>query len=120
MESTDLSVEKIIEMAVIAGRVAAERAPADTFKATERRLYALPILRAKLERDRERLPKLDGAARTDLEAVIAADADEVETLEWALVNCAGDTYYQTVAGRYLEGLDDEQIGELSHCDVSTV
>ena len=116
----DLSVEKIVEMAVMARRMAAERAPADAFKATERRLYALPILREKLERDRERLPKLAGAARADLEAVIAADASEVETLEWALVNCAGDAYYQTVAGRYLEGLDDEQIGKLSHCDASTV
>lgn len=116
----DLRVEKIVEMAVMAGRMAAERAPADAFKATERRLYALPILREKLERDRERLPKLDGAARADLEAIIAADADEVETLEWALVNCAGDAYYQTVTGRYFEGLDDEQIAKLSHHNVSTV
>lgn len=116
----DLSIEKIVEMAVMAGRMAAQRAPADAYKATEKRLYALPILREKLERDRERLPKLDDAARTDLETAIAADADEVETLEWALVNCAGDPYYQTVTGRYFESLDDEQIGKLLHCDVSTV
>lgn len=116
----ELSIEKIIEIAVMAGRMAAQRAPTDAYKATEKRLYALPILREKLERDRERLPKLDGAARTDLETAIAADADEVETLEWALVNCAGDPHYQTVTGRYFEGLDDEQIGELTHCEVSTV
>ena len=120
MEGTDLSVEKIVEMAVIAGRLAAERAPADAFKATERRLYALPILREKQRRDREQLPKLDGAARVNLEAAMVADAYEIETLEWALVNCAGDAYYQTVTGRYFERLDDEQIGKLSHCDVSTV
>lgn len=120
MENTDLSVEKVIEMAVAAGRMAAQRAPADAYKATERRLYALPILREKLERDRGRLPELDGAARADLEAVIAADADEVETLEWALVNCAQDDHYRTVTGRYFEGMDDEQIGKLSHCDISTV
>lgn len=120
MEPTDLSVEKIVEMAVMAGRMAAERAPADAYKATERRLYALPILREKQKWDRERLPKLEGAARADLEAAMAADAYEIETLEWALVNCAGDPYYQTVTGRYFEGLDDEQIGKLSHCDVSTV
>lgn len=116
----DLSIEKIVELAVAAGRMAAQRAPADAYKATERRLYALPILREKLERDRERLSKLDSAAQADLKTVIAADADEVETLEWALVNCAGDPYYRTVTGRYFEGLDDEQIGKLSHCDVSTV
>lgn len=120
MEPTDLSVEKIVEMAVMAGRMAAERAPADAYKATERRLYALPILREKQKWDRERLPKLEGAARADLEAAMAADAYEIEMLEWALVNCAGDPYYQTVTGRYFERLDDEQIGKLSHCDVSTV
>lgn len=120
MEPTDLSVEKIVEMAVMAGRMAAERAPADAYKATERRLYALPILREKQKWDRERLPKLEGAARADLEAAMAADAYEIETLECALVNCAGDPYYQTVTGRYFESLDDEQIGKLSHCDVSTV
>lgn len=120
MEPTDLSVEKIVEMAVMAGRMAAERAPADAYKATERRLYALPILREKQKWDRERLPKLEGAARADLEAAMAVDAYEIETLEWALVNCAGAPYYQTVTGRYFESLDDEQIGKLSHCDVSTV
>ena len=112
MEPTDLSVEKIVEMAVMAGRMAAERAPADAYKATERRLYALPILREKQKWDRERLPKLEGAARADLEAAMAADAYEIETLEWALVNCAGAPYYQTVTGRYFESLDDEKFGKL--------
>ena len=120
MENTDLSVEEIVKLAVAAGRSAAERAPMDAFKATERRLYALPILREKLERDRERLSTLDGTNRADLEADIAADADEVQTMESALAKCAGDAYYQTVTGRYFEGLDDAKIGKLLHCDVSTV
>lgn len=116
----DLSVEKIVELAVAAGRMAAERTSADAFKATERRLYALPVLREKLAWDREQLPALDGAARTDLEATIAADAYEVETLERALARCAGDAYYQTVAGKYFDGLDDAEIGKLLHCKDSTV
>ncbi len=120
MESTDLNVEKIIEMAVAAGRMAAERAPADALKATERRLYALPILQEKLKRDRERLSGLDDADRADLETTIAANADEVETLEQALGSCAKDAYYQPLTGRYFDGLEDEQIGSLLHCDVSTV
>lgn len=120
MENTDLSVEEIVKLAVAAGRTAAERAPVDAFKAPERRLYALPILREKLERDRERLPTLDGAARANLEATIAADAYKVETMESALAKCAGDAYYQTVTGRYFEGLDDAEIGRLLHCGVSTV
>lgn len=120
MENTDLNVEEIVKLAVAAGRTAAERASADAFKATERRLYALPILREKLERDRERLSTLDDTARADLEATIAADAYEVETIESALAKCAGDAYYQTVTGRYFEGLDDVEIGKLLHCGVSAV
>ena len=120
MDNTSLSVEEIVKLAVTAGRIAAERAPANAFKATEQRLYALPILREKLERDRERLPTLGGVARADLEAAIAADADEVKVMENALAKCAGDPYYQTVTGRYVEGLDDAEIGRLIHCEVSTV
>ena len=120
MENMDLSVEEIVKLAVASGRMAAERTPEDAVKATERRLYALPILREKLERDRERLPTLDGAARTTLETAIAADADEVKAMESALARCAGDAYYQTVTGRYFEGLDDKRVAELLNCDTSTV
>ena len=120
MDNTDLRVDEIVKLAVAAGRRAAERTPADAFKATERRLYALPILREKLERDRERLEELTTAARTDLEAVIAADGAEVETLDYARAACAMDAYYKTVTGRYFEGLDDERVAELLNCDTSTV
>lgn len=120
MENTDLSVEEIVKLAVAAGRTAAERAPADAYKATERRLYALPILREKLERDRKRLPELNGIARANLEAGIAADADEVKTLDHALADCAGDAYYKMVTGRYFEGADDEQVAKLLDCETVTV
>ena len=120
MGNTDLSVEEIVKLAVAAGRTAAERTPANAFKATEQRLYALPILREKLARDRERLPMLGDVARADLEEVIAADADEVETMESALAKCAGDPYYQTVTGRYFERLDDERVAKLLNCETSTV
>lgn len=116
----DISVEEIVKLAVTAGRMAAERTPADAFEATERRLYALPILREKLKRDRERVVELTAAARADLEAAITEDAAEVETLDQALAACAGDPYYQTVTGRYFGGLDDKKIGELLHCGAPTV
>lgn len=120
MENADLSVEEIIKLAVAAGRRAAERMPADAFKATERRLYALPILREKQEHDRERLPQLSAAARADLEAVMATDGAEIEKLDHALATCARDAYYQTVTGRYFDGLDDDWVAELLGCDTSTV
>lgn len=116
----DISVEEIVKLAVAAGRMASEQTQTDAYKATERRLYALPILREKLERDRARVVKLTATARTDLEAAITADAAEVETLDQALAACAGDPYYQTVTGRYFEGLDDKQMGELLRCDATTV
>ena len=37
-------LEDIIKLAVEAGRISAERSDKDAYKATERRLYALPIL----------------------------------------------------------------------------
>lgn len=120
MDNTNLSVEEIVRLAVAAGRTAAKRVPSDAFKATERRLYALPILREKLERDRERLSTLGDVTRANLEAAMAADADEIETLENALAKCAGDPYYQTVTDRYFEGLDDKRVAELLNCDASTV
>lgn len=120
MENTDLSIEEIIRMAVAAGRRAAERMPADAFKATERRLYALPILREKQERDREWLPRLSGAARSNLEAVMAVDEAEIGKMDRALGACSGDAYYQTVTGRYFEQLDDERVAERLGCDTSTV
>lgn len=120
MENTDLNVEEIVKLAVAAGRRAAERMPADAFKATERRLYALPILREKQKCDRERLSQLPASARADLEAVITTDGTEIEKLDHALAACAEDAYYQTVTGRYFEGLDDEQVAELLRCDTSTV
>ena len=39
------NVENIIKRAVEAGRISAERTARDAFKATEKRLYALPVLR---------------------------------------------------------------------------
>lgn len=120
MENKDLSVEEIVKLAVAAGRRAAERTPTDAFKVTERRLYALPILREKQEHDRERLPQLSAAARSDLEAVMSADGAEIEKLDHALAACAKDVYYQAVTGRYFDGLDDEHMAELLGCDTSTV
>ena len=52
------STQDIIRQAVEAGRISAERTAKDAFKATERRLYALPVLRNKRDDDKERLEEL--------------------------------------------------------------
>ena len=141
------NVEDIIKQAVEAGRISAERTARDAFKATEKRLYALPVLRLKIEDDKERLEEVRKygprsrsksitrfqksgvrlspeeileAVIIDLEATIAADEYEVETLERALKNVERDTYYKTVTGRYIEDLSDEQVAAEIPCDTSTV
>lgn len=140
-------IENIIKMAVEAGRISAERSSKDAYKATERRLYALPILRRKLADDKERLdeikkygPKEKSKSVTrfvksgvrlspeeiydvmimDMESTIAADQHEIETMEKALSIIQDDEYYFTVTGRYLEDLPDERVSEMIPCDTSTV
>lgn len=141
------NIEEIIQRAVMAGRISAERTAKDTFKATERRLYAVPVLRQKLQDDRERLAELrkygprgksksivrftTGGSRLspeeifevivkDMEATIAADAYELEIMERALAYVQDDEYYMTITGRYLEELPDEEVAEKIPCDTSTV
>ena len=145
--SNTKDIESIIKMAVEAGRISAERSAKDAYKATERRLYALPIHRRKLADDKERLdetkkygPKEKSKSVTrfvksgvrlspeeifevvvmDMESTIAADQHEVETMEKALSTIQDDEYYITVTGRYLEGLPDERVADMIPCDISTV
>lgn len=141
------NVEDIIKQAVEAGRISAERTARDAFKATEKRLYALPVLRLKIADDKERLQEIRqygprGKSKSitrfqktgvrlspeeiveaiiiDLEATIAADEYEVEALEKALHTVERDAYYKTITGRYIEDLTDEQVAAEIPCDTSTV
>ena len=145
------SIEEIIKKAVDAGleagRLSAERSTRNAFKDTERRLYALPTLRQKLEDDRERLEEIKTygprsrsksitrfgkssvrltpeeileAVVTDMEATIAADEYEIECMEKALSIIADDEYVRAVTGRYIGGLTDEEIADAIHCDTTTV
>ena len=140
MGKSQENIRDIIMQAVEAGRISAERTAKDAFKATERRLYGLPTLKIKLEDDLERLEefKLYGprersksitrfikngnrltpdeiweAVLMDMEATIAADRYEIETLE-------RDAYYQALSGKYLDDVDDRDIAEDLECDTSTV
>ena len=141
------NIEEIIRRAVEAGSRSASRNVKDAFKATERRLYGLPILRRKLAEDKEKLEEVkeSGPAKrsksitrfsksgvrlspeeifeaivSDLEATIAADEHEIQTMERALETIAEDEYYFTVTGRYFDNLPDEVIAGRIPCDTSTV
>lgn len=117
--------EEIIRMAVEAGRISAERSARDAFKATERRLYAVPDLRAKLRDDQEELediqlfisegnsfqPEDIRAVIIDLEAAIAATSHELEALDKALASIRDDLYYLAVYGKYIQRMSDEEIAK---------
>lgn len=142
-----MDIESIIKKAVAAGRLSSERAAKDAYKATERRLYAVQVLRKKLQDDLEKLAEIkrygpqqksssitrfmkNGVRLTpeeikealimDMEAGIAADRFELEVMDKALAEIGNDEYYLTVSGRYLQGLSNEEIAERINCDVSTV
>nr|DAW06559.1 MAG TPA: Protein of unknown function (DUF722) [Bacteriophage sp.] len=146
MQITKQEIETMIQQAVLAGKAAADTSAKDFYKATERRLYALETLRAKIAEDKGRLEEIkkygpaqrskgigrfmktgvrltpdeiQEAVVCDMEATIAADEYEVETMDNALAKIAGDFYYKAVSGKYMEGLSDDQVAAYLNCDVST-
>lgn len=151
MAKNKTSVEQMIRDAVQAGlnagRAQAERTATNAYKATERRLYALPVLKKKVEDAKQRLAELQhmglpgrskdvvrfsrsgrrqspdeilDALIQDAEAGIAADEFEIETVEKALDNIRDDEDYLAVSGRYFLGLSDAKIAKQIFCDERTV
>ena len=132
------SIEEIIKKSVNAAVRATQQAPKDAYKATEKRLYALPYLKQKCEDDRELYQKsksivrfqkngvaltpdeIFSAIKQDMEATIAADEEEINAVERAIATIQGDRYEYCVTGRYFEETDDETIGQALGCDTSTV
>lgn len=142
-EKIDAAVKKGIE----AGLQLANKQTTDTYKATERRLYALPDLREKVEKDKEYLRDIEKhglhrhsldiirfkkhgvrlsdedikeALVQDLLARIAADEFEIKTIEEAMEPVKGDEFFLSVSGRYFSNWSDERIGVELHCDPRTV
>jgi RNA polymerase sigma factor (sigma-70 family) len=140
-------VEEIITKAVIATRLSCTREPKDAFKATEKRLYAYPLLKAKIEDDKEQLEEIRNygvrsrsksitrfmksgvrldtedikqAVIIDLTASIAADQHEVERIEKALEQIQGGDYTDIIRLKYFEQKTDEEIADELHCAPRTV
>ncbi|OPZ65908.1 MAG: hypothetical protein BWY85_00267 [Firmicutes bacterium ADurb.Bin506] len=139
--------DAIIQKAVNAGRIQGSSTAKDAYKATERRLYALPVLRQKILDDREKLDEIRThgtrersksivrfsrsgyrispeemleAIIRDLEATIAADEYEIECMERAIARFENDTYFETVSGRYFNEYEDADIAESLGCSGVTV
>jgi len=140
-------IKEAVNAGLQAGHVAANRTTGDAYKATERRLYAYPVLLQKIADAKERLQELaengppahsksivrfsrSGVRLTpdeilealvqDMTAAIAADEYEADTIAGALRTIEGDVYYSTVAGRFLGGQTDDEIAASIPCEAPTV
>lgn len=141
------TLDEAIEKAIIATRLECAQHPKDVFKATEKRLYAYPVIKEKIENDRDRLElylagnkpsRGGGLARfhksgmrlsddeiletliQDLRAKIAANEYEVETVDKALTIIAADQYAKIITCLYFEGKTVAETSEAVPCDRSTV
>lgn len=111
--------------------------------ATEKRLYALPIIRARAEDYREDLAEIENtgmpltyrlyeregmmsieeiciAQKAELRARLAADEREIRKMDNALKCVKNDAYYPAIPLKYFDGLKDAQIAQELHCDPATV
>lgn len=140
-------IEKAISEAIQAGRSQAEQRPKDIYKATERRLYAVPALREKVKKDKEYLQDvqmyglgghskdivrfkksgtmlddedIEAAIIQDYMARIARDEFEIKTIEEAVAPLTSDPYYLTISGRYFDKMTDDEIALKIPCDPRTV
>lgn len=141
------TMEEIITRTVAATRLSCARETQDVFKATERRLYAYPVLQAKIKDDEETLEELachgmqersksitrfiksgvrlepdeiKEAVMLDLRATIDGDKYEISRIDKALAQIADDEYQNIIRYKYFEQKSDEEIADLIHCAPRTV
>ncbi|GHV35052.1 hypothetical protein FACS1894187_06920 [Synergistales bacterium] len=141
------TIDEIISKTIQATRLDCAQQPNDVFKATEKRLYAYPVIKAKIESDRNMLKSyLAGDKPTkcsafvrfqksgvrlsdeeilemltrDTRAKIAANEFEIETIDKAMEIIAADQYAKVIPCLYFDGKTVAETGEAVPCDRSTV
>ena len=144
-------VKNIIEDAVAAGIAAgwnksAESAK-DAYKETERRLYALPILKLRVKRNKDELEELRTIGSKerdksivrmqrpgyrmspedalemkiqDIESQIATDEYEISIMTTAMETFRDDPFYLTVPGKYIDRITDDEIAAELDCSASNI
>jgi len=140
-------IRETVDVALLAGRIQAGREVVDTYKKTEQRLYAYPVILNKIESDKKYIDELaEHGAPTksksitrfsrsglrlspdeildvllqDLYARIAADEYEADTIAAALATIEDDPYYQAVTRKFFFNMSDDDIADAIVCDTSTV
>ncbi|MBQ9832209.1 MAG: hypothetical protein IJO48_00605 [Clostridia bacterium] len=131
-------------------RLTAHEIEKTAIQATERRLYALPILMQRIEDNKEELEELEScgtdalrghsmslvrlirpgmrldpdevheAQLAELRARLAADEREVKKLQAVLWDITEDPYYPAIDMKYIKGATDAEIAKKLCCDPSTV
>jgi len=146
-----LKIEAIIQQAVTEGIKAGlkiqEKGKFDAYKATERRLYAIPDIKDKITELQGRLQDLRDHGRPghskdicrfqvsgqrltddeildaliqDIAAAIAKNEYEIKEIDTALAPLKTEQYYPALEGRYFNNESDDKMAVLLHCDTSTV
>jgi hypothetical protein len=140
-------ITEAVNAGLQAGRAQASSAARDAFRATERRLYALPILEKKVIADKGTLAELrENGVRwqsksvvrfqrtgyrvtpeemfeaivQDLEATIAADEHEINIMRGVLEAFKDDPFYLAVTARYIDRKEDEEITVKLDCGTTQV
>jgi len=143
----DAAIKKAVADAIEAGRTQAQQRPKDTYKATERRLYAYPDLKDKIENDLSYMYELKehglGSRSTDVvrfqkagvrlsheelvegiiqdyTARIADTQFEIAAIDKALNALKDDEYYKIIELKYFQGKSPEEMAKECKCDPSTV
>jgi len=146
-KTAELTVDEIITKTIYATRLDCAQTPSDSFKATEKRLYAYPVIKEKIEHDKEMLERYkagDKPAKSksvvrflkngvrlsadeildvliqDITAKIAANEYEIEIIDRAMEVIADDPYANVITSMYFEGKSAEEISEEEDCDRSTI
>jgi hypothetical protein len=143
----EMTIQEIIDKAISATRIVSEHISKDAFRATEKRLYAYPVIKLKIEDDREKLQEITvygapgksksivrfsrsgqrltpeeirDALIADLKAEISGNEQEIKTIDKAIKILDGDAYSDIVKYRFFDGKSDDEISLILCCDPSTV
>lgn len=144
---TKALIVEAVNAGLLAGMMHATSTAKDVLKSTERRLYSIPVLERKVRNAKDNLTDMrtNGARwnskgivrfqRTgyrvdptemldaviqDLEAAIAADEYEIETIRTAMEVFEDDPFYRTVTGKYVDRHEDEDIASDLGCSATQV
>jgi hypothetical protein len=141
------TIDEIIIKTIIATRLDCLQTPKDVYNATEKRLYAYPVIKAKIENDMDLLERYLGGEKPsksswftrfqksgvrlsdeeildtlieDMRAKIAANQYEIETIDKALEFIKADQYANIISCLFFEGKTIAQTCEEVPCERSTV